>query len=241
MSMIGVEGSQVATQASTDELPLLGSAYWWYHSSLYPFHTLSKNKIREDFTSSGLTQTSTADILSHALSIFTHTNPQIRVLEMGTGADTVTRRLLALLRPGKGQQLFSKYTYLSLSPETCQQAKEALADIDGIEFGTLDPVDSGYSLELELGSYDLIISNDTFRLSERIYNAFGLLKDLLRPTGALILLELLQDDESLSSFKCLPNEPVSEGLSESVGFTGGETEFRSSITNNSKLVLIDGS
>ncbi|KAI8296209.1 Fumagillin dodecapentaenoate synthase [Colletotrichum sp. SAR11_240] len=147
MSMSGVQGSQIATQAGTDELPLLSHARWNAHANFYPFHELQGQ-----------------DSLANAIDILKLTNPQLRVLEVGTGSDTTTRILLEHLRPEKGRQYFSKYTYATLSSTTLGEAEEALSDIEGLELGCLDPFSDEKPLDLESGSYDIVISTSPHQL-----------------------------------------------------------------------------
>ncbi|KAH9238002.1 hypothetical protein K456DRAFT_33437 [Colletotrichum gloeosporioides 23] len=141
MSMSGVQGSQIATQAGTDELPLLSHARWNAHANFYPFHELHGQ-----------------DSLATAIDILKLTNPQLRVLEVGTGSDTTTRVLLEHLRPEKGRQYFSNYTYATLSSNALREAKETLSDIEGLELGCLDPFIDDKPLDLESGFYDIVIS-----------------------------------------------------------------------------------
>ncbi|KAI8210667.1 Fumagillin dodecapentaenoate synthase [Colletotrichum sp. SAR 10_76] len=173
MSMSGVQGSQIATQAGTDELPLLSHARWNAHANFYPFHELQGQ-----------------DSLANAIDILKLTNPQLRVLEVGTGSDTTTRVLLEHLRPEKGRQYFSKYTYATLSSTTLGQAEEVLSDIEGLELGCLDPLSDDKPLDLEYGSYDIVISTSSFDLIEEAKISLSRFKDLLRPSGLLVLLDI---------------------------------------------------
>ncbi|KAF4818956.1 Fumagillin dodecapentaenoate synthase [Colletotrichum siamense] len=181
MSMSGVQGSQIATQAGTDELPLLSHARWNAHANFYPFHELHGQ-----------------DSLATAIDILKLTNPQLRVLEVGTGSDTTTRVLLEHLRPEKGRQYFSKYTYATLSSTALREAEEAFSDIEGLELGCLDPFSDDKPLDLESGSYDIVISNSPFDLIEDGKTFLNRFKDLLRPSGLLVLLDIPRHEGKVS-------------------------------------------
>ncbi|KAI8253820.1 Fumagillin dodecapentaenoate synthase [Colletotrichum sp. SAR 10_77] len=181
MSMSGVQGSQIATQAGTDELPLLSHARWNAHANFYPFHELHGQ-----------------DSLATTIEILKLTNPQLRVLEVGTGSDTTTRVLLEHLRPEKGRQYFSKYTYATLSSTALREAEEAFSDIDGLEVGCLNPFSDDKPLDLESGSYDIVISNSPFDLIEDAKTFLNRFKDLLRPSGLLVLLDIPRHEGKVS-------------------------------------------
>ncbi|KAJ0375506.1 putative PKS/NRPS-like protein biosynthetic cluster [Colletotrichum chrysophilum] len=181
MSMSGVQGSQIATQAGTDELPLLSHAHWYAHANFYPFHELHGQ-----------------DSLATAIDILKLTIPQLRVLEVGTGSDTTTRVLLEHLRPEKGRQYFSKYTYATLSSTALREAEEALSDIEGLELGCLDPFSDDKPLDLESGSYDIVISTSPFDPIEDAKTFLNRSKDLLRPSGLLVLLDIPRHEGKVS-------------------------------------------
>ncbi|KAJ0292056.1 hypothetical protein CBS470a_003109 [Colletotrichum nupharicola] len=181
--MSGVQGSQIATQAGTDELPLLSHARWNAHANFYPFHELHGQ-----------------DSLATAIDILKLTNPQLRVLEVGTGSDTTTRVLLEHLRPEKGRQYFSNYTYATLSSNALREAKETLSDIEGLELGCLDPFIDDKPLDLESGFYDIVISTSSFDSIEDAKTSLNRFKDLLRPSGYPKTTKDIQADDALVFF-----------------------------------------
>ncbi|KAG6359882.1 hypothetical protein INS49_010935 [Diaporthe citri] len=189
MSMSGVQGSQIATQAATDDLPLFSNVHWDHHSSFYPFQEVHALPHSEDSL-----PTRRSKVLVDAFRVLSHTNPQLRILEIGTGADTTTRVLMENLRPGKGRQLFSKYTYAAKSLPAFERATKALEGVDGLEIGTLESGE--HSLQMESSSYDVIISTDALLLSDDAQDELRHIKELLRPNALVILLELLHDDQS---------------------------------------------
>lgn len=94
------------------------------------------------------------------LSSLGHSNPQIRILEVGAGTCATTLKVLACLKSPNGTPLFSRYAVTDISPGFLQSAKSTLADEANIEYHTLDisqdPVSQGFESE----SFDLIIASN---------------------------------------------------------------------------------
>lgn len=99
------------------------------------------------------------------LSSLGHSNPQLRVLEVGAGTCAATVEALRCLTLPNGIPLFSMYAVTDISPAFLQAAKATLAVTGNIEYFVLDisqdPVQQGF----ESQSFDLIIaSNVCFHL-----------------------------------------------------------------------------
>lgn len=146
MSMRGIKGNTIAALTATDDVPLLSSVSWKPHAAFYPFHRITAGADEQQF-------------LTQAMDVLTHTNPQLSILEIGSGDKATTQVLWDLLRPGKGQQLFSRYAHAAISPEAYFQAQESLASFEGLDFGALSPAMGEQSLKLEPGSFDVIIGS----------------------------------------------------------------------------------
>ncbi|EFE44178.1 polyketide synthase, putative [Trichophyton verrucosum HKI 0517] len=95
--------------------------------------------------------------------LFSHWNPNLRVLEIGGGVGSATATMLLHLAPAGRTRMYSKYTFTDISPGVLPLAKERFKDFEEIEYSVLDiskdPTKQGYSPE----SFDLIIaSNSTY-------------------------------------------------------------------------------
>lgn len=146
MSMRGIKGNTFAALTANDDIPLLSNAVWKPHAAFYPFHRITASEDGGAF-------------LAQAMQVLTHTNPQLNILEIGSGAKTTVRALWDLLRPATGQQLFARYAYAAVSSEASLQAQESLADFEGLDVGGLSPAIGEPALKLEAGSFDVIISS----------------------------------------------------------------------------------
>lgn len=143
MSMRGIKGTTIAAHAATDDVPLLSSACWKPHAGFHPWHRI--------------TAATDGQFLAQALDVLAHTNPQLTILEIGSGASATTQVVLDALRPDKGQQLFSRYAYAAVSAEALLQAQESLADLEGLDIGGLSPAVGEPALKLEPSSFDVIV------------------------------------------------------------------------------------
>ena len=87
-----------------------------------------------------------------------HTNPRMKILEIGAGTGGMTKGVLDVLGSGKDAR-FTEYTFTDLSPAFFSAAKKNFGR-DGFMCKTLDiekePSDQGF----EIGSYDLIVASN---------------------------------------------------------------------------------
>lgn len=119
-----------------------------------------------------------------------HTNPTLRVLEIGTGTGgTAMVALRALTSVGK-EPMYSRYTVTDISSGFFNAAKERLHDFPALEFKTLDisrdPVEQGF----ELGVYDLIIASNVIHATDVLSDTLTNVHRLLSPKGRFFLQEL---------------------------------------------------
>ncbi|KAF9884738.1 hypothetical protein FE257_001300 [Aspergillus nanangensis] len=124
------------------------------------------------------------------LSLLGHSDPTLRVLEVGggTGGDTVVA-LRGLTSP-EGNWLYSKYTFSDISAVFLGDAKERFKSYGNMEYKTLDisrdPIEQGYQED----SYDLVIASNVVHATPKISETLDHIKRLLTPRGRLLLLEL---------------------------------------------------
>ena len=89
-----------------------------------------------------------------------HTQPQLRVLEIGAGTGGLTAKFLEQLKSDFGERLYLKYTFSDISSGFFVQAKERFRDYEGIEYKTLDvsknPLEQGFAA----GQYDLVVASN---------------------------------------------------------------------------------
>ncbi|KAF5501052.1 Reducing polyketide synthase DEP5 [Colletotrichum siamense] len=162
----------------------------------------TKEALRDSIVSQGLWPLRAKKLLEVAMPILTHTNPQPKILQIGSagGANSTTLTLLQLLQPEKGTQLFSTYTYASISPDSLETAEDDFADVRGFEVRSWDAMGGDTSLAQ---SYDIIVCADILSNERDTSQDLLQIKHLLRPSGGLILLEALFADSFLTSIDVL--------------------------------------
>jgi acyl transferase domain-containing protein len=89
-----------------------------------------------------------------------HTQPQMRILEIGAGTGGLTAKILEKLKSDFGERLYLKYTFTDVSLGFFVQAQERFKEYQGIEYQVLDiskdPLEQGF----KDGEYDLIIASN---------------------------------------------------------------------------------
>ncbi|KAK1148125.1 Type I Iterative Polyketide synthase (PKS) [Aspergillus melleus] len=124
------------------------------------------------------------------LTLLGHSNPLLRVLEVGGGTGGDTLMALEGLTLGNGNRLYAKYTFTDISPAFLPHAKERFKSYADIEYAILDisqnPAEQGF----EPGSYDLIIASNVLHATPSISKSLTHVRKLLAPGGRLMLIEL---------------------------------------------------
>lgn len=89
-----------------------------------------------------------------------HTQPQMRILEIGAGTGGLTAKILKHLQSEFGERLYLTYTYTDVSSGFFVAARERFQQYDGIEYRVLDiskdPIEQGFNP----GDYDLVIASN---------------------------------------------------------------------------------
>jgi predicted O-methyltransferase YrrM len=124
-----------------------------------------------------------------------HKNPQMRILEIGSGTGGATLPLLEALGGGKDGSLprFVSYDVTDISTGFFEKVQEKVGDWkDLIHYRKLDieqdPADQG----LEVGTYDLIIAANVLHATKSMERTMTHVRKLLKPGGKLILTELMK-------------------------------------------------
>jgi acyl transferase domain-containing protein len=89
-----------------------------------------------------------------------HTQPQMRILEIGAGTGGLTAKILKQLQSDFSERLYFQYTFTDVSSGFFVAAQECFKEYDGIEYKVLDiskdPVAQGFNP----AEYDLIIASN---------------------------------------------------------------------------------
>nr|URT29632.1 AmpB [Beauveria felina] len=141
---------------------------------------------------SGLLMTGIYPQLLHVLKGIAHSNPNLRVLEIGGGTGGATRIAMNAFNGPNGIKAYRDYTFTDISPGFLSSAREALADWRDMNFSVFDaeadPVDQGYEQ-----AYDLVIACQVLHATSDMHKTLTNCRKLLRPGGRLVLVETNQN------------------------------------------------
>lgn len=87
-------------------------------------------------------------------------NPKMRVLEIGAGTGSATRKVLDDLMSPEGVCLYSKYVFTDISPGFTVAAQEKFNAYRNLEFQVLDISLDSKEQGFEPGSFDLVIASN---------------------------------------------------------------------------------
>lgn len=124
------------------------------------------------------------------LSLLSHSNPTLRVLEICAGTGATTAIVLKGLASGHKGRMYTKYTFTDISPGFLPDAKNQFKDHQGIEYTTLDisqcPMKQGFEPE----SYDLVIASNVLHATPSISETLSNVRRLIAPGGHFLLHEI---------------------------------------------------
>ncbi|KAJ5296368.1 uncharacterized protein N7443_007261 [Penicillium atrosanguineum] len=119
-----------------------------------------------------------------------HTNPNLRILEIGAGTGASTASILKHLVLPTGQPLYSKYAFTDISSAFFVAAKDLFTDYRNIEYRVLDisqdPVEEGF----EEDKFDLVIATNVLHATRSLHETLKNVHQLLVPDGRLLLHEI---------------------------------------------------
>ncbi|KAH6623651.1 hypothetical protein F5144DRAFT_540013 [Chaetomium tenue] len=138
----------------------------------------------------------TGSQLSGLLAHLVHKNPRARILEIGAGTGTMTRYALSALgTPQTGGPAADSYHYTDASAALFDTARETLAPwSDVLVFDVLDPEREPAAQGFAHGTYDVVIASGVVSTNTNsVSRTLGSARNLLKPGGALLLTEVVQD------------------------------------------------
>lgn len=107
---------------------------------------------------------------------------KLNIIEIGAGTGSTTEFILPLLSSPVN------YTYTDISPLFISEAREKFSEYDFIRYATLDieqdPEFQGFEQE-----YDLVLAANVIHATTNLSTTLGNLRKLLRPGGALLMIE----------------------------------------------------
>ncbi|KAL5392876.1 hypothetical protein DPSP01_000571 [Paraphaeosphaeria sporulosa] len=119
-----------------------------------------------------------------------HSQPTMRVLEVGAGTGGTTSWILKALQTAEGARLYSKYHYTDISAGFFPTAKEKFKQYTGIEYSVLDIAKDVVEQGFEPGTYDVVVASNVLHATPSLHKTLTNVRKLLAPGGRLFLQEL---------------------------------------------------
>ncbi|PYH95483.1 polyketide synthase [Aspergillus ellipticus CBS 707.79] len=117
-----------------------------------------------------------------------HSNPQLRILEVGAGTGSATAAVLKGLVDSKGDRSFARYVVTDVTPGFLIPLQEKYGS--QLEYAVLDvslpPENQGF----DVGGFDLIIASNVIHATPSLKKSLSNVRTLLSPGGWLLLHEL---------------------------------------------------
>lgn len=103
--------------------------------------------------------------MENIVALSAHSQPTMRVLEIGAGTGACTEFVLKSLKSEEGTRMYSLYTFTDISSGFFAAAQNKFKQHDGINYKVFDVTRSPAEQGLELGSYDLVVVNNVSPLA----------------------------------------------------------------------------
>lgn len=126
-----------------------------FKGDVHPLHVLMEDNLLSDLYA--LSDALDYHEMIHHLA---HTNPQLRILEVGAGTGGSTAKVLHACQSSFGERLYSSYTYTDISSGFFPAARARFSGFKNMEYRLLDISRDPAEQEFLGESYDLIIASN---------------------------------------------------------------------------------
>lgn len=139
----------------------------------------------------------------HFIQKMGHSNPSLRILEIGTGSVSSASNILKDLTRTDGHIFCSKYTLTSPGFISGKDQEQLFPNMEYVTLDiSQDPTEQGF----EDRQYDLIVATNVLHATKNLRESLANVKKLLRPDGRLLLQELCPSSKWVNYvFGVLPN------------------------------------
>ena len=136
--------------------------------------------------------------LTEIIGQITHVNPHMRVLEIGAGTGGATKSIMKRIRDA-----FDQYTFTDISSGFFETAHGVFADFSvggRMSFQVLDAEKDVLAQGFERESFDLVIASLVLHATKDLGSTLRNVRQLLRPGGFLVMLEVTSNVTMRLSF-----------------------------------------
>ncbi|KAI1339726.1 hypothetical protein F5Y15DRAFT_423599 [Xylariaceae sp. FL0016] len=129
--------------------------------------------------------------LASIVAMYAHKNPKLRILEVGAGTGSATNEILPALKGNSIWRQYSEYRFTDTTPSFLADGEERFSKYGGMTFGTFDMERSGESQGYQQ-DWDLVVASNVIHATSDIQSTLRNVRNILKPGGKMILLELTQ-------------------------------------------------
>ncbi|KAI0804310.1 hypothetical protein GGR55DRAFT_691161 [Xylaria sp. FL0064] len=142
--------------------------------------------------------------LQRFITLASHENPKLRILEVGAGTGGMTLHILSTLMELERQTgglHFSHYTYTDVSPTFFENARTRWHKVgDRMTFKTFDLEQAAEDQGFEMGSYDLVIAGSVLHATTDLEATIRNVRKVLKFGGHMVLLEPIAPEKVITNF-----------------------------------------
>ena len=157
-----------------------------------PLQVMLENDLLYDFYRYGVGMAETYAQMVEYVDRVAHKQPNIKILEIGSGTGGTTLPLLEMLGGNNGSSpRFSSYTFTDISTGFFEKAQAKFKEwTPFMTFQKLNIEEDPAAQGFELGSYDMIVAANVLHVSRSMDITLANVRSLLKPGGKLVLAEI---------------------------------------------------
>ena len=133
--------------------------------------------------------------LASTVALFTHQYPNSRILEVGAGTGSATSDVLPALKGDSAWRQYSECCFTDTTPSFLATGEERFSQFGGMTFGTFDMEKSGESQGYQQ-DWNVVVASNVIHATSDIHSTLVNIRNVLKPGGKMILLELTQSQLS---------------------------------------------
>jgi NADPH:quinone reductase-like Zn-dependent oxidoreductase/ubiquinone/menaquinone biosynthesis C-methylase UbiE len=133
--------------------------------------------------------------LAATMALYAHKNPGMKILEVGGGTGSATNQILPALKGNSIWRQYSEYRFTDTTPSFLADAEERFSEFGGMTFGTFNMEKSGESQGYQQ-DFDVVVASNVIHATSDIQSTLANVRNVLKPGGKMILLELTQSQLS---------------------------------------------
>ncbi|KAF4624420.1 hypothetical protein G7Y89_g13751 [Cudoniella acicularis] len=133
--------------------------------------------------------------LASTVALLAHHNPGLKILEVGAGTGSATNEILPALKGDSPWRQYLEYRFTDTTTSFLAGAEERFSRFGGMTFGAFDMERTGEAQGYQQ-DWDLVVASNVIHATSDIKKTLVNIRNILKPGGKMILLELTQSQLS---------------------------------------------